>query len=528
VLACRGSTLLVLEMAEAGLMPPGSTMSVSAHGALKPDTYNLESEFEVENNKFAFSPGQLGKLYNPKSLAAFYALGGLEGIEKGLKTNQKAGNALRGPDGLEMGLSTDRRAGMSDAVILFLSARMFLVACSGFAATYRSSTDGLRGYVVAALLGIVWVASVGALLASIHRCNLTTKLEEFSCWLGEQMGSRIHMALSSLHRSGNWLRKVLKSLSVPTRTSIRTSTSRVRVSSCSSPTVFASTSPSGRAPGPAPAPPGSVSSSPVPDPAPPLQEAVELQEIAEHGNAAGLGESVLLEEAPGLEQAAGLGNARGGHITASPLLGGLSLFSLFTPSYAQGPTVGAHNRDELDWRQRAIGALTDNLVTLASLLVPFVVVSITGCAAAHFHRKSHNGKAALSMIGMAVIFVAIPASPGDRTVSNSDRYMRGAIGLSYTFFMIVYCMLIAHQRRWYKGRCAIAGGLAIVMTIVGMASAPVQSYWIDSTKIDPFFALAIAIPASFTLCDLIAYLSDASNTRANTGPLELPAPVPGP
>ncbi|KAF1964015.1 calcium transporting P-type ATPase-like protein [Bimuria novae-zelandiae CBS 107.79] len=58
--------------------------------ALRPDP-GTESEFEVENNPFAFSPGQLGKLYNPKSLAAFHALGGLDGLEKGLKTDRKSG-----------------------------------------------------------------------------------------------------------------------------------------------------------------------------------------------------------------------------------------------------------------------------------------------------------------------------------------------------------------------------------------------------------------------------------------------------
>jgi Ca2+-transporting ATPase len=68
----------------------GPTEVLDAKDALKPDP-GTEHEFEVENNKFAFSPGQLGKLYNPKSLGAFYALGGLEGIEKGLRTDRKAG-----------------------------------------------------------------------------------------------------------------------------------------------------------------------------------------------------------------------------------------------------------------------------------------------------------------------------------------------------------------------------------------------------------------------------------------------------
>ena len=58
--------------------------------ALRPDP-GTEAEFEVENQKFAFSPGQLGKLLNPKSLAAFHALGGLDGLEKGLRTDRKAG-----------------------------------------------------------------------------------------------------------------------------------------------------------------------------------------------------------------------------------------------------------------------------------------------------------------------------------------------------------------------------------------------------------------------------------------------------
>ncbi|KAJ5211144.1 ATPase P-type K/Mg/Cd/Cu/Zn/Na/Ca/Na/H-transporter [Penicillium cf. griseofulvum] len=58
--------------------------------ALTPDP-GRESEFEVEDNKFAFSPGQLNKLLNPKSFAAFHALGGLRGLEKGLRTDVKSG-----------------------------------------------------------------------------------------------------------------------------------------------------------------------------------------------------------------------------------------------------------------------------------------------------------------------------------------------------------------------------------------------------------------------------------------------------
>lgn len=61
--------------------------------ALKPDP-GSEGEFEVHDNKFSFSPGQLNKLINPKSLPAFYALGGLNGLERGLRTNCQSGLSM--------------------------------------------------------------------------------------------------------------------------------------------------------------------------------------------------------------------------------------------------------------------------------------------------------------------------------------------------------------------------------------------------------------------------------------------------
>ncbi|KAH7379914.1 putative calcium-transporting ATPase 2 [Cadophora sp. MPI-SDFR-AT-0126] len=66
---------------------------IDSRGALSPDP-GKEADFEVEDNKFAFSPGQLNKLYNPKSLAAFVALGGLAGLEKGLRTDRNSGLSI--------------------------------------------------------------------------------------------------------------------------------------------------------------------------------------------------------------------------------------------------------------------------------------------------------------------------------------------------------------------------------------------------------------------------------------------------
>ncbi|RAL03104.1 putative calcium transporting ATPase (Pmc1) [Aspergillus ibericus CBS 121593] len=63
---------------------------ISLSEALAPDP-QYEHDFHVDDNKFAFSPGQLNKLLNPKSLVAFYALGGLRGLEHGLQTDLTTG-----------------------------------------------------------------------------------------------------------------------------------------------------------------------------------------------------------------------------------------------------------------------------------------------------------------------------------------------------------------------------------------------------------------------------------------------------
>ncbi|GJC91955.1 calcium-transporting ATPase [Colletotrichum higginsianum] len=59
--------------------------------ALTPDRGTEDMFNAKEESKFAFTPGHLTKLLNPKSLSAFYALGGLNGLEKGLQTNRKSG-----------------------------------------------------------------------------------------------------------------------------------------------------------------------------------------------------------------------------------------------------------------------------------------------------------------------------------------------------------------------------------------------------------------------------------------------------
>jgi Ca2+-transporting ATPase len=84
----------------ATLVPPRSadsklegTSHEDEEDPLKPDP-GTEHEFSVDNNPFGFSPGQLAKLFNPKNLHALRALGGIQGLERGLRTDLKAGLSL--------------------------------------------------------------------------------------------------------------------------------------------------------------------------------------------------------------------------------------------------------------------------------------------------------------------------------------------------------------------------------------------------------------------------------------------------
>ena len=74
--------------------PPADSPRISENhedeDPLKPDP-GTEKDFQVESNAFAFSPGQMSKLNDPKNIPALKALGGIEGLEAGLRTDLKAG-----------------------------------------------------------------------------------------------------------------------------------------------------------------------------------------------------------------------------------------------------------------------------------------------------------------------------------------------------------------------------------------------------------------------------------------------------
>jgi Ca2+-transporting ATPase len=83
-------------------LTPVSSSNASISGAIVGDSEVISKREElrndpdakIDNNPFAFTPSQLGQLLNPKSLAVFQALGGVDGIATGLQTNLHSGLSL--------------------------------------------------------------------------------------------------------------------------------------------------------------------------------------------------------------------------------------------------------------------------------------------------------------------------------------------------------------------------------------------------------------------------------------------------
>jgi Ca2+-transporting ATPase len=115
----------------------GSSKPLSSHGLEFDDPFKVdpaeEHKSHADDNPFAFSPGNLSKLFNPKNLYALRALGGLQGLMVGLRTDLSSGLSLD-ETSLEGIVNLDEAAPSTSSV--FLSK-----IHTSSAATLRSSTS---------------------------------------------------------------------------------------------------------------------------------------------------------------------------------------------------------------------------------------------------------------------------------------------------------------------------------------------------------------------------------------------------
>lgn len=144
--------------------------------ALQPDP-GTEADFQRENNPFEFTPGQMGKLINPKSLGAFHALGGLVGLEKGLKADRDAGISVDDAEAVESRtrIFADNRLperksksifelmwmAYNDKILILLTVAAVIALSLGI---YQAVDEGTPEWIegVAIIVAIIIVVMVGA------------------------------------------------------------------------------------------------------------------------------------------------------------------------------------------------------------------------------------------------------------------------------------------------------------------------------------------------------------------------------
>jgi hypothetical protein len=178
------------------------------------------------------------------------------------------------------------------------------------------------------------------------------------------------------------------------------------------------------------------------------------------------------------------------------------LLALFSPTVtAQSPNADV----QPTWKRRSLAMLEEILVSCAFLVTPAIILILCLIIAIWFRYFKKETSAFFGMLCIAAVLQSIRA-PSSNDGTDDTGIIRLATGFGYGMFMLVYCELVMLRNDGGKLFCFIASTISIFATLVLMAFALIRTYWLDRTKLDPFFALAIAIPLSFYLCDLTVHI----------------------
>jgi hypothetical protein len=178
----------------------------------------------------------------------------------------------------------------------------------------------------------------------------------------------------------------------------------------------------------------------------------------------------------------------------------LILFSTFIPNVAAQSGTAAITSN---WNQRAMGALTEAVVSCAFLFLPVIILMIGGVMTAVLLHKKAEGLLGGSMSFMAIMFVYV-SKEGATAPKES---IRTAVGTSYMLFMFGYCRRIILRNKKNKGTSAIAILLGLVIGSAFLAIASVRDSVENSLEIAPPCLVPLAIPLGFLLCDLYLHIT---------------------
>jgi len=572
-----------------------STTILDNGEALKPD-HITEAEFEVEINKFAFSPGQLAKLYNPKSLSAFHALGGLEGLEKGLRSDTRGDLSideaqLNAPitwEDTSNDLPLPRKHGQQASIapvdhhvrsipnlanllnyivdrkrmffdkslsehqpmdfrrlawkaykqkflILLIIAVVVELACAS-----DVELNGLWGRCVV-------VVSYAILSIGIIRA-VPREHGEKEGFIGQQK-KKDHLQLNAVHPSKQRQLPVnevlvdevvhleLRDRVVADGFLVRGYNIKRDQSSVTD-DFDLSRQPSG----------SKVQGSPTTK-LDPFHRAVSkvmesvgsflvtanrqhslygrhwvgyhqtsvqedfdsfMQGCTKTGNTIAIEKPLVANSSKydsieTIHRSMSLVGTRPLFLRRAPIL--WTMLVLFSPTVAaQSPKADT----QPTWKQRSQAMIEEILVSCAFLVAPALLLFMFFLIATWLRCFKKEKSTLLLMLWIAAVFMSIHQRPSDKDKVNTEA-IQLATGLGYGMITVVYCELVTLRNNSGKLFCFVAIAIGTLSTLILMAFVSVQTYWLDRTKLDPFFALAFAIPLSFCLCDIAIDINNKIN-----------------
>ncbi|KAF2827097.1 hypothetical protein CC86DRAFT_382128 [Ophiobolus disseminans] len=168
---------------------------------------------------------------------------------------------------------------------------------------------------------------------------------------------------------------------------------------------------------------------------------------------------------------------------------------------------GAAADPSMDWRQRAMEALTDAVASCAFLVPPFIILSVCVLLTSWCLHTQSEGALAGLMLLMIPIYRSIGVNLKEGASINES--MRTAVGVGYMLFMFGYCRQIIIRNEKDKGTTFISVLLGLLIGISLLAVTFIRDFVKDTMELAPACIVPLALPLGFTLRDLYLHVTKA-------------------
>jgi uncharacterized membrane protein YoaK (UPF0700 family) len=159
-----------------------------------------------------------------------------------------------------------------------------------------------------------------------------------------------------------------------------------------------------------------------------------------------------------------------------------------------------------NWKQRAMGALTEAVASCAFLFPPAIIFMIGGL----LHKKAEF------VLGILMSFMVVLYVPKGEALGPKE-FRRTVTGTFYMLFMFGYCRRIILRNKKDKGTSAFAIILGLVIGSPVLAFASVQDFVENTLDVAPPCVFAPAFPVGFLLCNLYLHITKPHQNRSRAG-----------